>query len=483
MYNPFRKIRIAVIGAVSSGKSFLLYDMIHAFTILGYHPEELPLSYPHSSFGAFFYDNFNNQTGGMLKTVGICRPNNHYGAYLSGNFLPVNLPVDFLNIPGEVFMDSKDRIKLFFRMKELIKKVDGKELFYLSEWESPAKSIVKLVVPRGFTPSNYHFKIKSSKDEKGRYMSWEEILYELAECKFEEKKRRGINGEYIFEHITELNIDSLILTLESCWSELKGNSGIEWMPDDKQGYEGPEMSLVGEKVIEHFYSLAYCDIASDMVICEKLNDKYDISVIEKSLIDFFDYSKSLGRHIYLAFRATDMIIRKRPQWHQEYINTLKDGRNDVQSRNAVYSIFLNHMRQVMKNDDKDLEETLDHISSCAGDDYYNLLCYAYSNINEWGDFTKEFLPPHVYFTATPIDASFSIYENDPEDVTRFYYEDTDDNRRKSFTMEVDNDVSQHLCFGSLQLLTDILIQNGILPFWHSVLKHRSVLLKYFQYQD
>lgn len=69
------------------------------------------------------------------------------------------------------------------------------------------------------------------------------------------------------------------------------------------------------------------------------------------------------------------------------------------------------------------------------------------------------LPPHVYFTATPIDAAFRVYKNDEVDVTRFYWEDG--GRMKVFTQEVNSGREQHLCLGSYQLLTDILWQNGI----------------------
>ena len=38
-----KRLRIAVVGERASGKSYLLYDLIHAFGLLGYQPEELPL--------------------------------------------------------------------------------------------------------------------------------------------------------------------------------------------------------------------------------------------------------------------------------------------------------------------------------------------------------------------------------------------------------------------------------------------------------
>ena len=65
------------------------------------------------------------------------------------------------------------------------------------------------------------------------------------------------------------------------------------------------------------------------------------------------------------------------------------------------------------------------------------------------------------------------------DVTRFYH--NDGNQQKSFTKVVLDDMSQHLCFGSLQLLTDILIQNGLQLFSLCSLRHRSEALNYSQY--
>ena len=42
--NPLSKhLSIAVVGAPSCGKSYLLYDLIHAFHVLGYRPQQLPL--------------------------------------------------------------------------------------------------------------------------------------------------------------------------------------------------------------------------------------------------------------------------------------------------------------------------------------------------------------------------------------------------------------------------------------------------------
>ena len=85
------------------------------------------------------------------------------------------------------------------------------------------------------------------------------------------------------------------------------------------------------------------------------------------------------------------------------------------------------------------------------------------------------LPPHVYFTATPIDASCRIYMNDPDDITRFYHDD--EGMVRSFTTEVNSGRSRHLCLGAYQLLTDILLQNGICS---EGMRHRGEHLQYIQ---
>jgi hypothetical protein len=479
MYHPFKKIRIAVIGARSSGKSFLLYDIIHAFSLLGFKPEELPLSYPHSSFGAFFYDNLNSETGGMLKTDGLCRPQNHYGAYLSGNLLPTDLPVDFLNIPGEVFDNHEGRIEIFYQMREMIEDRD-EDMFYLSEWRSPSGRTAKLIVPKGFSTDYRRRETPLLYNKRKSFMAWENILDELDKGRFKEKKRKRVSGKYIFQHITELNTDSVIHTLKDCWSQLKSPGDYDWA------------DIEGKQVDIYFYPLAYCDLATDIVLCDKLTDDIVMRELEDKVCFYFDRNDRVTPHIYLSFRAADVIIQQKESWHQEYVRLMrKVNKVSVQHRNDVYTLFLNHLLQSIKEEDRQLEDMIEHIEDCVGDAFWNLLNYAYmknlwqrhfsnkKSMVEIRNSNRRLLPPHVYFTATPIDARFAIYEND-EDVTRFYHEDG--YRRKSFTREVLADMSQHQCFGSLQLLTDILIQNDIPLFLHGSLGCRSEILKYFQYK-
>ena len=398
----------------------------------------------------------------MLKTDGLCRPENHYGAYLSGNWLPTDLPVDFLNIPGEVFNISEKRIDLFFQMKKLIEGCE--DLFYLSKWSSPSGHVVELIVTKEFNIQNFSSLYIPFHEKRSRRLTWGNIRYDLNNCKYVEKSRKNVTGKYIFRHITELNIDSLLLTLESCWQELKGNSGIEWS------------TLDGEQVIDYFYPLSYCNLANNMVLCDRLDQKTNIIEMEDSLKKFYSYDKSVSRHFYLAFRAADTIILKKPEWYQEYKKILRGSGTSLKKRNVVYSRFLTHLQQAIEKEDPLLKDIHDHIQRIAGDKFNNLLNYV-PGISELLHSNQSFLPPNVYFTATPIDADFCIYQNSMNnviDATRFY--NNDGNRCRSFTREVLDDMSRHQCFGTLQLLTDILRHNDILPFGHDILSHHS--LKY-----
>lgn len=491
MYSPAKKIRIAVIGTRSSGKSFLLYDMIHAFSILGYHPESLPLDYPHSSFGTFFYDIFNKQTGGMRGTeMYACRTDDHYGAYLSGNSILQSIPnsfsVDFLNIPGEIFMPERtNRIDSFFKLKRLIEKMEG-DLFRLSIWkEEKTGHRIKLLLPKDLNLKVFHAFRASQTDRYGNYMTWNNILYILEDENYHQISNRRINGKYIFEHITELNTDSVICTIEACWGKLNASKhGItDW-----------------ELIKKDFYHLAYCQMATDIVICSRLpndivTESQSILPLAEVALNFLQKQTDKTPHVYMAFRCADSIIYP-DRFRFKSENDLK---KKIKDRNNLYTQFVLQLQKDLEsggNMPESAKNVVEHIKNSVGTTHEHpvqtLLNFSYregtalrrllrhKTVYELFVSSHYPIPPHVYFTTTPIDSGFHIYENDTNDVTRFYYKD--EGGRKSFTREIQKDMSNHLCFGSLQLLTDILLQNRVvlLKKWVS---QRGEILKYLQYRN
>lgn len=497
MYRQSKRLRIAVIGTRASGKSYLLYDMIHAFTLLGYMPEELPLTYPHSSFGAYFYDTFNSETGGMRGTESYaCRPESHYGAYLSKHQYGQRLEVDFLNIPGEAFDPDSQRLNLFFDLLRLIeRKKEG--LFFLSEWKSPSGHLIKMIVPPDFNFNELTMLQPSTLSRYGNYMNWQNIRYELRMGQYSETERKSVTGKYVIQNLSEILTDSVLLTIEACWNQLTTLQKLSL--SDCQA----------NRVLHYFYPLVYTIQATDIIICDKLTDEGNTGRLSETMSALLEKKSSASPHVFLAFRCADLIWKGVNGQSQKDI--AQAIATNLSERNRVYDTFLDHVQTTLTGCESQLTVTrqdsgqsltiqLDtddwrrHVMQSVGDGVGHAFWHLLNTVSDDGFLKKvmqkinkqktifelsneprNVLPPHVYFTATPIDASCRVYVNDPHDVTRFYCDEG--NRLRSFVQEITKEPTQHMCFGSYQLLTDILYQNGIKT---EGMQNRSELLKYMQ---
>lgn len=460
-----KHLRIAVIGSVSSGKSFLLFDLIHAFHHLGFAAQALPLSYPHSSFGSFFYDVINVETGGMRGTESYdCRPSNHYGAiFTRSRLLPFwRYHVDFLNIPGEAFADHETIDKYF----ELKKYLEREQAFWLSTWKSPSGHAEKLILPHPLRDKRPDSWILEKQELHCGYKDWAGVVRELSDGSYKEYgKRRCVSGKYILQHISELQTDAVLLTLRSWWK-----SKVE-----------PTVYGTYPNVFRYFYFFTYCQLATDLVICDRLTEQHSTKQLMEDVCHFMTLSGACNPHVYLSFRGIDKFMK--------YRKMEPPVRDSVKMRNHVYSLFHKDISLQLSPSPSPprREESLIHLpekekqhimQTCGngiGWGFWNLLNHAVKQqpswkykilkaiydrptVSEMAARCTSNLPPHVFFIATPIDSEGRIYRNDT-DVTRFIYEDGTET--KSFLRETCADMTRHGCFGSLQLLVDILLQNGV----------------------
>lgn len=464
-----KRLHIAVVGERASGKSYLLYDLIHAFGLLGYQPEQLPLRFPHSSFGTYFYDTFNSKTGGMRGTERYaCRPDNHYGAWLSNGRMGRRIEVDFLNIPGEVFDLGEKRMSMFFHLRQLIER-SGKGLFYLSVWRNPAGREIRLIVNRELNLAAGTAIRPSSQLRFGTYLNWDHLRSDIARGRYKEVKRRPVSGHYLLSHLTELQTDSVLLTIEHCWRELTSFENLSL--DDYRAHQ----------VLFYFYPLVYCQHATDLVICDNLMQGSNVGDLAEHVALFMKEGRHRRPHVFLAFRGADQVLGHCSAQTTSLLR--QDEMGDASSRNTLYEAMMGEVDCQMSRGADSTQQPLPdgwdmHIRQSLGDGvgqaFWHLLnasaqhgrldmllpwrdkptdLYALSQRNGWK------WPPHVYLTATPVDAAGRIYVNDPSDVTRFCCDDGAGLR--SFTAEVNSGRRCHLCLGSYQLLTDILLQNGI----------------------
>lgn len=450
-----KQLSIAVIGAPSSGKSYLLFDMIHAFHVLGYRPEVLPLNYRYSSFGTFFYDTFNAHTGGMKGTeVYACRPESHYGANLSHSH-GSDVDVNFLNIPGEAFRDL-EAIKNYFALKVKIERNKG-GLFWLATYRAPSGHEVRLVLPsQEFNLSLYPTVPLSSRVRHVEYMRWEHINGLLKDGDYEETgHRKSVSGNYLFTHLTEVLTDSVLLCLREAWPMLTG------LDEDLTYYE--------ENVFKHFYALSYCQNATDLIICDNLNAAESAASLSLEVCHYLENLTSHAPNVYMAFRNADLLLGDRIESYRKLLPTTTDAM-DVAHRNQAYMAFESDLKTALSAEDggwigkEKAEHILLGVGRSNGFAFRELLNMSMTRNKKPLPTTADGDSPlaqHVFFTATPIDSSMELYQNDPSDVTRFVLDKG--TVIKSFVRETNLDMSRHGCWGSLQLLQDVLKQNGCLP--------------------
>ena len=459
--------------------------MITSLTQMGFIPEKLPLSYPHNSLGGFFNDVYSK--GGMLQTGRTaCRSENLYGAYLVHKKSGRRVAVDFLNIPGETFGDAKKQLLRYEALKSSIQRVE-KGVFCVSTWENPSGRVRNLLEPQAVDVWIQEQSGKNSGHVSGsnfqeEYQPWSEIRKRLDSGGYQKTKRKSIDGKYLLDHFFEFNADSIFATLCDVWNQF-----------------APKLSKT-EYVTEHgfndFYYMYYSVHATDLVICDKLFISGEsTSDHQQNYLDMIDVLAGLFPSVkqapqtYLAFRGTDLMMRKYAETYQKkFLKGSKETRC-----NDCYEEVMKQICTLIDN--RGNTTSLD----CFGDDILINPSPKDCTIPTGGDFvthvrlrvggdsahgfrallqaskmkknrlkSNQSIPPHVFFTATPIDGDLHFYKNDPVNTTRFIYHNADNRGTNSniktkyaFHVEMARHRTHHLCFGTLQLLQKILKNNNI----------------------
>lgn len=475
-YLPSKQtINLAVIGFPASGKSYLLSDMIATLAEMGYESELPELTYQHSSFGAFYYDAFNNDTGGMKQTPpSACRPANHYGAVLRRKGSQQSIAIDFLNIPGETFQDADKQLQRYYNLRDALHKT-GKGLLELTVWRNPSGKECYVLEPALSIRDKYalpNYKGLSAltsarfDGDAQNYRDWEKIYSELNYYKYTLRKRKSISGDYVLKHFFELNTDSVFATIVDIWKGFA--NGLD------------KMEYLTSNAFNDFYYMHYSSVATDIVICDKIFEPDGYADESHNFLSMIETLQDLIKgencpKVYMAFRGADLMLKKCVEAYKEKCKSLPLN----ESRNRAYSLFESQIKSVYHNgaaaDDALLDvaprgfdissggDLRSHLHNRIGGDnahgFKSLIGVSYGSPDKGSG-----LPQHVYFTATPIDEHFEIYDNDTLDPTRFVRceTDADGNKQwKAFHIEVTQGGKRQFCFGTYQLICDILKQNNI----------------------
>ena len=503
------RIRLAVVGATSSGKSCQLDDSIRSFRVLGYSPY---VSERLRDEDGFDYQKFStyspDQSGGGGRTpVYACRQENHYGQRMSGDGLK-EFDLDFLNIPGEIF--TEDKLRVYNSVRRELKAAGN--AFVVRTYVNPAQKKCKIVEPiKEYSAIEDSDRASTtSKRDKMNFARWNGIFGRLNKSRYQCESEEPLSGAKLLEQFFAFDTDSVVCSIADMFGD-KENGAVFQISIKAE--DGEDRMMERDDFFEHanaFVFFHYCSMATDIVVCDRVfaakDDDFNEITFDDlitQLADFLDTVKRSKRvNVYLALRNVDFLLKKPEveRAYQELKTQLQVGNGenwDIVWRNALYSVFayamLVHLGMITYDKDKDkrdkellglgdnvqlpdqcdefinkfldLAGSLDHVHEGndvkshisariggAGGGFRALLqkCGKVQHANAVVDV------PHVHFTCTPITEDFEVFQNgepiNGENNPNFYREG------QTMTFKA---MSSHACFGSLQLCLDILKQHKL----------------------
>lgn len=509
-------IHLAVVGTTSSGKSFLLNDILASLRNMGGTFKDLRSD-------TLLYKTIVNyspdESGGHGRTpIYACRRTNFYGTYVkhnNGNNDKYDLV--FINIPGEIFMQSTNgkstRLRAYLDLKS---KIAGmKKKFFVTTWTNAADELRYIVQPvENCTATENDLASTVTVENttmKIRYMDWSEIFGDLNSGGFKACKgsKKKISGATLLKNFFEYDTDSVMMSLRDMLFS-KQIRGIDFNHDDFRARDY-------DKCFTFFH---YCSRASDIVLCDRI---FTMDKTEGNEMSFGEMSRGLSSfldncgnnqhiNVYLSFRNVDYLLQHREQnykkLHEEVLNNIGKEKR----RNAIYSIFnyvlLHHYDKnftfkkeefleaigLSKDDVKDdalitadiekltnsfidltggkgvvyeASDLLNHIKTRLGDcaHAFGELLQSAGCKNEIEEEPYSLIVPHVYYTCTPVTQDYDVFHN--------YYEG--DSMATDFCKEVNGKrilfekQNSNACFGSYQLCMDILTQHDLGEFEAGIL--------------
>ncbi len=502
------QIRLAVVGTTSSGKSFLLRDIMKTLSSMSavFYPLDNALQ---------TYKNVANyspdETGGDRGTLFYaCRAHNHYGArVVHKNESNDKYELSFLNIPGEIFAKTPDkptRLQAYIQLKNQISRL--RHHFKVSTWRTDAGDIRYIVEPRKGCSATDEDRAKteatSEKNLKMRYMDWGELYADLHTSGYVrcDGSSRRVSGKTLLRNFFEYDTDSVIRSI----LDLIHSNQL-------RGLDFDAVDFAGNAYDKSFTFFQYCAQATDIVLCDRIFTKDEVNAEEMQFGDLAEgldsfLEDSTNQHkvnVYLAFRNVDFLLSRKENEYKALYKFLQEKMNDEQRRNAIYSLFNYSMLHYLDDSlvipdnefsdwiglpeelrsdliHSDIDKLKDQIVDFEGGDGLiymgtDLRQHIRSRLGGQGHSFRRILlktgyihpesgnprgniVPHVYYTCTPITEDFDIYQNYMDgDHIAFDFCRESDGKRNYFCEQY-----SHACFGSYQLCMDILTQHKLGDF-------------------
>lgn len=311
-----KMIRLAVIGTTSSGKTYLLRDMISSFERLGYSCTQ--------KLGSWYQNPFDfclkvDEQDGLDKTRLASAPCRRYNEY-RGTFVNRNnrreFNIGFLDIPGEIY--EAPRIGRFIRIISELYRIGRCFTFDVYKNANQTSKVLRFVGNDGNAEpsSEYETIIKDVYLDRGY-----EINERIPKC------LRKVSGKQLIAHFFDYDTDSVLEAITQAIPYFSPNAGItqkEFIQDN-----------VGKELFYYFYTL----YATDVILCDKLvmpvGVTGEISAICSPVVQMkglynIDEFKPCAKKYYMAFRGADALLN----------NCVGDLKNRNMKTNDIYALMV-----------------------------------------------------------------------------------------------------------------------------------------------
>ena len=361
LFNPHRLfgktpvIRLAVVGATATGKTYLLTDIVGALERLGYKRDD---SCRQSALHPDLYDLIANQEsdGGIAQTPVAARRLD--SIYMSHFLTPTHQRVQFFvaDIPGETV--TPEAIHVFRGVMRAL--VSSKAPIFLSTtWKHPdTREEVRILEAGSDIPGrgsglldNLDGTIRNTMGsgkvarfpQTASYMPTSSRKAYYTRLGFVAGEKEKVNGQKAYLHLLQYDTDTLVNAISNAWEAL----GVDTLLNESQLEGGSGKTVFQNVVKNHFFYLYYIFNATDVVVCDlcctprdagtTMADEDHFARMMHELQSLTSFNDTPEKNWYLALKGFDAVMRQEP-----FAEVFRLSGGDL---NLTYSHFLALFRQ------------------------------------------------------------------------------------------------------------------------------------------
>ena len=286
-------MRLAVIGSTSSGKTYLLNDMIEGFSRLGYHCNQ--------DLNSLYANPFNfrmkvlAQDGIDRSPVMQCRRFSEYRGKYVNNDIRREFEIGFLDIPGEIFV--AERIDRFVTIIGELYHLGACFTYDVYKREGVTSKVLRFVgIDGSLSPSEEYLKIINEIYKQRGYVQ-KNILPESL---------RKVTGKRLVRNFFDYDTDSVVEAITQAVKIFSPSANIS---------QNQFVQLnVGMDLFYFFYTIC----ATDVVLCDKLVLPENVNggvtqgsspVEQLQRLYRIPQFEPCKKKYYMAFRGCDALIK------------------------------------------------------------------------------------------------------------------------------------------------------------------------------